>query len=126
MVKIKGLELGEEEQLWEKALFFTGYAKLPLTLTASKVYEAIVVAVTVNPDTSEIVDVDCNLVTALGRNFVKSLVQGYHLDDGIEGLEQIFEQRYFGSARRALVICMNNIYNRYLDYKEQKMQSEIE
>lgn len=122
----KGLELGEEEQLAEKALFFTGYSKLPLTLTASKVYEALVVAVTVNPDTSEILDVDSNLVTALGRNFVKGVVQGYHLNEGIEGLEQILKQRYYGSARRAIIICLNNIYNRYLDYINQKEQSEIE
>ncbi|NPV90468.1 MAG: DUF3870 domain-containing protein [Firmicutes bacterium] len=122
----RGMEFGDEEKLAERTLFFTGYSKLPLTLTASKVYEAIVVAVTVDPDSSRITDVDCNLVTALGRNFIKGIVQGYCLEDGIEGLEREFEERYYGSARRAIVICLNNIYNRYLDYVNQKEQSEVE
>jgi len=114
-----GLQVGEDEALVQKTLLFTGYAKLPLTLTASKLYEVIVVAVIVDPDTSEILDVDCTLATAVGRNFFKGLVQGYHLDEGIEGLEAILESRYYGSARRSLIQCLHNIYNRFLAYKNQ-------
>lgn len=122
----RGLELGEEEGLAQKTLFFTGYAKLPLTLTAAKLYEVIAVAVTVDPETSEILDADCTLATALGRNFFKSLVQGYFLDDGIEGLERKLEERYHGSARRALITCLHNIYNRYVDYKNKVAVREID
>jgi len=107
-------------------LFVTGYGKLPLTSAASKVYEAIVVAVTIDPANSTIIEADSNLVTALGREFLSKLVEGYCLDDGVEGLEERLERYYHGSARRALVTALYNIYNRYEAFQKRASIEDLD
>ncbi len=114
------------EGLSRELLFVTGYGKLPLTSAASKVYEAIVVAVTIDPANSIIVEADSNLVTALGRDFLRNLVEGYCLDDGVEGLEERFEKYYHGSARRALVTALYNIYNRYEAFQKRASIEDLD
>jgi len=114
------------ENTSRELLFITGYGKLPLTSAASKVYEAIVVAVTIDPTTSIIVEADTNLVTGLGRNFLKGLIEGYCLELGVEGLEERLEKRYHGSARRALITALYNIYNRYVAYQKQASVEDLD
>lgn len=126
-MKEVNLERGmKTEGLSQELLFVTGYGKLPLTSAASKVYEAIVVAVTIDPGSSIIVEADSNLVTGLGRKFLSSLVEGYCLENGIEHLEERLEKRYHGSARRALITALYNIYNRYLAYQKQVMVEDLD
>ena len=114
------------EGLSGELLFVTGYGKLPLTSAASKVYEAIVVAVTIDPANSIIIEADSNLVTALGREFLNKLVEGYCLDDGVEGLEERLERYYHGSARRALVTALYNIYNRYEAFQKRASIEDLD
>ena len=114
------------EDLSRELLFVTGYGKLPLTSAASKVYEAIVVAVTIDPANSTIIEADSNLVTALGREFLSKLVEGYCLDDGVEGLEERLERYYHGSARRALVTALYNIYNRYEAFQKRASIEDLD
>ncbi len=116
----------ESEGLSRELLFVTGYGKLPLTSAASKVYEAIVVAVTIDPANSIIIEADSNLVTALGREFLSNLVEGYCLDDGVEGLEERLERYYHGSARRALVTALYNIYNRYEAFQKRASIEDLD
>lgn len=116
----------ESEGLSRELLFVTGYGKLPLTSAASKVYEAIVVAVTIDPANSTIIEADSNLVTALGREFLCKLVEGYCLDDGVEGLEERLERYYHGSARRALVTALYNIYNRYEAFQKRASIEDLD
>lgn len=116
----------ESEGLSRELLFVTGYGKLPLTSAASKVYEAIVVAVTIDPANSTIIEADSNLVTALGREFLSKLVEGYCLDDGVEGLEERLERYYHGSARRALVTALYNIYNRYEAFQKRASIEDLD
>ncbi|NLK51410.1 MAG: DUF3870 domain-containing protein [Syntrophomonadaceae bacterium] len=110
----------------QELLFITGYGKLPLTSAASKVYEAIVVAVTIDPETSVIIEADSNLVTSLGRKFLSGLIEGYCLNEGIEGLEEKLEKRYHGSARRALVTALYIIYNRYVAYQKKLLVEDLD
>jgi precorrin-3B methylase len=114
------------EGLSQEFLFVTGYGKLALTSAAAKVYEAIVVAVTIDPTTSMIIEADSNLVTALGRDFLRNLLEGYCLEDGVEGLEERLEKRYHGSARRALVTALYNIYNRYVAYQKRASVEDLD
>jgi hypothetical protein len=99
-------------------IFLTGYAKLPSTITAHKLYEVIAIGVEVAPDTGEIVDVDCTLATGAARRFVSELARGYRLNDGIDGLGERLERRYFGSARKALISAFKIIYEKYLAYQQ--------
>lgn len=104
----------------DDTIFITGYAKLPSNITAEKLYKVIAVGVEIDPHTGIIVDCDCTLATVVARSFFRKLVLGYNLSNGIEGLTKIFEIRYHGSARKAIVTGLRIMYEKWLAYLELK------
>ncbi len=96
----------------QKSVFITGYAKLPQGITATEMYSVIVVGVVVNKATGAIEDIDCSLVTALARQFVKDMCVGQNISD-YESLTNLFNNHYHGSARKALLSALKNINEKY-------------
>ncbi len=109
-------------KLAKETIFFTGYAKLPATITAHKIYEVIAIGVEVVPDTGEIVNVDCTLATGLARRFISDLALGCKLGDDIDKLLECLETRYYGSARKALIAAFKCINEKYLEWKLSQQQ----
>lgn len=116
-----GSKISEQSDVY--TVFFTGYAKLPSSITAEKMYEVIAVGVEVDPATGVIVDCDCTLATIVARNFFKKLVLGYNLSFGIEGLTNRFEKRYYGSARKAIITGLKIMYEKWLLVKENEKKN---
>jgi len=108
-----------------ETVFFTGYAKLPSNITAAKLYEVVAVGVEVDPNTCIIVDCDCTLATNVARKFVRSLILGYNLGEGIEGLTDSFEKRYYGSARKALITSLRIMYEKWLAYRGERTEDSL-
>jgi len=103
----------------DNTIFLTGYAKLPSSTTAEKLYEVIAVGAEVDPETGEIIDSDCTLATDLGRRFFKKITVGYSLKSGIEPLLQSFEKRYHGSARKAIITAMKLMYDKWQNFEKE-------
>ena len=101
-------------------IFVTGYAKLPSSITAEKLYQVIAIGVEIDPQTGVIVETDCTLATEVGKNFYRKLVLGYNLFDGIDGLVERFEKRYHGSARKAIITGLKIMYEKWLAYNQLK------
>lgn len=92
---------------------------MPSAITAYKIYGGVIaVGVEVSPEEGEILDVDCTLVTLVGKRIVKEIAIGYKLSWGIEALVKNLERRYYGSARKALISAFRMIYEKYLVYKK--------
>jgi len=98
-------------------VFFTGYAKLPSSITAEKLYQVIAVGIEVDPQTGIVVDCDVTLATEVAKAFFKKLVIGYSLMNGIEGLTDRFESRYHGSAKKAIITSLKIVNEKWLTYK---------
>lgn len=98
-------------------IFISGYAKLPQGITATELYTVIAVGMVIDRDTGEIYEVDCTLSTEVAKNFVKKLVIGKNLND-IEAIENVFNERYFGSAKKALLSALRIANERYLNLKK--------
>lgn len=114
---------GEER---EETLLITGYARLPSTITAYRLYEVVGIAVEVRPSDGEIIDVDCSLATSVARRFVREIAIGYKLSDGIEGLVEKIERRYWGSARKAIIMAFRVIYEKFVAYKQGRTFDQME
>lgn len=108
----------------EKTIFITGYAKLPSSITAEKLYEIIAMGLEVDTETGKIIDADCTLATEVGKKFFRKLTIGYCLDDGIEELMDVFNKRYYGSARKAIITSLKIIYDKWFVYSENKKVSK--
>lgn len=118
-------DLKETEQPRTETVFFTGYAKLPSNITAAKLYEVVAVGIEVDPNTCIIVACDCTLATKVARDFVNSLIVGYNIGNGIDGLIDSFEKRYFGSARKALTTSLRIMYEKWRVYKGETLEEKL-
>ena len=99
------------EQSNERVLF-SGYAKLPVGITAAEMYKVIGVIVVVDMKSGLIVKADCTLATELARQYI-----GYNLSNGYEELQNILERQYQGSAKKAVATAMRIIYDKYRSFK---------
>lgn len=98
-------------------VFFSGYAKLPVGITAAEVYKVIGLVVVVDIETGIISEADCTLATKLARNYISQLMLGYNLSDGPEGFQSILEHKYQGSAKKAIATAFRIIYDKYRSFK---------
>ncbi len=101
-------------------IFIAGYAKLPQGITASELYTVIAVGMLVDYDDGTIYDVDCTLATDMAKQFVKRLVNGKNICD-LESLEAAFNEKYFGSAKKALLSAIRIINEKYVNIKKEQL-----
>lgn len=95
-----------------REILITGYAKLPQGLPASDMYTTIALGLVVDRETGEILDVDCSMATQIARDFVKQLLQHQNINE-LEGIEEAFNTRYFGSARKSLILAVRACSEKY-------------
>lgn len=106
-------------------IFVTGYAKLPQGITAAELYSIIAVGMVVDRESGHIYDVDCTLATSVGKKFVQDLVVGQNLNN-IEGIETLFIENYYGSARKALISAVRTCNEKYKQILTTNLESENE
>lgn len=99
--------------LREDTTLFTGYARLPSGITASRVSDVVGVAVEVEPGTGTIVDAECTLSTHLARDFFRRLIIGHSLEADFPSMLRTIERRYHGSAQKALVTALKTVLEKY-------------
>lgn len=98
-------------------LFFTGYARLPGGITASRVSEVVGVGLEVDAATGLIANAECTLATALARDFFHRLVVGHRLETDFSDIVRTIERRYHGSAQKALVTALKSALEKYLSHQ---------
>lgn len=105
-----------DEQSNEKVLF-SGYAKLPVGITAAEMYKVIGVIVVVDMKSGVIVKADCTLATELARQYIAQCLEGYNLSNGPDDLQLILDRQYQGSAKKAVATAVRIIYDKYRSFK---------
>lgn len=93
-------------------IFITGYAKLPQGITATELYRVIAVGLIIDKNSGTILDVDCSLVTRVAREFIRKLVVGKNIMN-IEDIQDAFKNKYFGSAKKALISAIKTCHEKY-------------
>lgn len=71
-------------------------------------------------DSGKILDVECNTILGVTRNFVASMFIGKSLKTDREQLELEIRNRYFALTQKPLIACMKDAYNRYMMVAGQK------
>lgn len=107
-------------------VLFSGYAKLPTGITASEMYKVIGIIVVVNMKTGIIMEADCTLATTLARRHVSDLMLDYDLNDGPENLQNILENNYQGSAKKAVTTAVRIIYDKFKSYRLEEGKNATE
>ena len=64
--------------------------------------------------TGKILDVDCNTILDVTKNFVASMLIGKSLKDDVAEMERSIRERYFALTQKPLIACIKDAHNRYL------------
>lgn len=105
-------------------VLFSGYAKLPVGITASEMYKVIGVIIVIRVETGEIIEADCTLATNVAREYVSRLLLGQSLKNGPDTVLRIVDKRYQGSAKKAIMTSLRIIYDKYRSFMEEQIASD--
>ncbi|MEH7332504.1 DUF3870 domain-containing protein [Neobacillus drentensis] len=100
-----------------ETIICTGYSRLPDGMAAKNLYGVMGVGFEIDPNTDRILNASCTFVTNMCTDFIKSILSGHDLKEGIEVPIERFEKRYFGLGKKAIISAMKDAYNQYLIYK---------
>lgn len=96
-----------------KTIFVAGHSKLPTGIAANHISESLTLTLEIDKKYGVIVDASCTLATEHGRGFIKSLLKGYSLKDGIDEPLAILKEGYLGKAGNALEAALKDSYKQY-------------
>ena len=105
-------------------VLFSGYAKLPVGITASEMYKVIGVILVIRVETGEIVEADCTLATKVAREYVSRVLLGQSLKNGPDNALRNVDKRYQGSAKKAIMTSLRIIYDKYRSFMEEQVASD--
>ncbi|WP_264739063.1 DUF3870 domain-containing protein [Cytobacillus firmus] len=93
--------------------FIAGHAKLPQGMAARNLYDSITITLELDFKYGVIVDSSCTLATDHGREYIRQLLRGYCLGDGVEELIEKVQRHYRGKAGQAIQAALKDVYLQY-------------
>ncbi|MBQ6832927.1 MAG: DUF3870 domain-containing protein [Lachnospiraceae bacterium] len=65
-------------------------------------------------ENGKILDMDCNTILEVTKNFVASMLIGKSLKDDVSAMEREIKERYFALTQKPLIACIKDAHNRYM------------
>ncbi len=100
-----------------KTILVTGYAKAPTGTSMYETYKHAGIVLEIDPQTDTIVDAQFTVITALTSRFLRDLLVGYRLEQGLEPIIQEIRCRYLAPSQEALIKALRVAVQRYQDHK---------
>ncbi len=95
----------------------TGYAPSPQGTAMHSLYKYAGVVLEIDRNSDVIINAEFTFVTCLARDFIARVIQGYDLNDGLEGLFIRIRKRYWAPSTEAVNACVKAAVQRYFDVK---------
>lgn len=97
----------------KKTVFVAGYANLPKDIPAYTLYKTVGIYLAVDPERGAILDVDASLYSRLAKELLKEIFMGANLFEDRESILEELEQRYWGSARKAMLAAARKAFSNF-------------
>lgn len=78
------------------------------------------ISLVLDRENGKILDMDCNTILEVTKNFVATLLIGRSLRDDVQMLEKEIKERYFALTQKPLIACIKDAHNRYMMVTGQK------
>ena len=98
----------------ENTVLVVGQAKPSREDAIYNLHGEFYISLVVERDTGRILDVDCNTILSVTKNFVASMFVGKNPRTDTEVLEREIKERYFAPTQKPLIACMKDAHNRYM------------
>lgn len=102
-----------KELLSVNTYFIAGHAKLPQGMAARNLYDSITITLELDLKYGVIVDSSCTLATDHGRDFIRQILKGHSLNDGMDGLIEKIQRYYRGKAGQAIQAALKDVYQQF-------------
>lgn len=99
----------------ENTVYLVGHAKVASDNPISISYGIFFLPFVVDLHTHQIIDVSCNAILDISRDFIRSMLVGCDLLDGLDEAIRRVRSRYFGSSQKALVAALRDANGRLRD-----------
>ena len=114
------LILGKRRVQHMNTYFIAGHARLPQGMAARNLYDSVTLTLEVDFKYGVIVDASCTLATDHGREFIRQLLRGYSLHDGLEDALAKIQTYYRGKANQAIQAALKDVYAQFEFVSAQK------
>lgn len=104
----------------DSTIYIVGHAKVSDDNPIKADYDILFFPFIVDANTHKIVDVSCNAVLDITRDFVKSMLVGCDLLDGTDEIFRRIKTRYFGSSQKAMAAAVKDAHGRLKDILAQR------
>lgn len=78
------------------------------------------ISLVLDRENGTILDMDCNTILEVTKNFVASMLIGKSIRDDVTALEKEIKERYFALTQKPLIACIKDAHNRYMMVTGQK------
>ncbi|MDM5200527.1 DUF3870 domain-containing protein [Fictibacillus enclensis] len=102
-----------------KTVLVTGYAKAPQGSSMFELYKTSGIVIEIDTETNLIVNAEFTFVTELARDFLRRVIVGYDLSQGIDGLVQRIEDYYYTPSTNSVIMAVKAAYKRYMEKMRQ-------
>lgn len=99
----------------EDTMLFVGYARVPQGTTARGLYDVIGFALEVEASSGRVVEASCTLAVPAAEQFVRKILVGRDLSEGIGPIMKELERRFHGPTQRAVIVALKAAYERFRD-----------
>ena len=72
------------------------------------------ISLVLDKESGKIIDMDCNTILEVTKNFVASMLIGKSLKDDVSVMEKEITERYFALTQKPLIACLKDAHNRYM------------
>lgn len=101
-----------------RTVLVSGYAQAPRGTGMSELLTWIGVVLEIDCATHKIVAADGTFITELARGFFRRQVEGYCLNDGLEGLLATISEHYNTPSKNALQVALQAAFQRYMEFRQ--------
>lgn len=102
----------------KNTVYFISYAQLPENISAKKVVGTIGLGIVVDFYTDVIVDTSCTLITEEAREFLKTIIVGYNIAEGIDELIDEIRFRFNGQSQKSVCVVLRDVQRKYIAWRE--------
>lgn len=104
----------------DSSIYLVGHAKVSDDNPIKTNCDIIFFPFVVDAVTHRIIDVSCNSVLEITREFIRSLLIGCDLLDGVDEIAEKVRHRYFGSSQKAIIAAVKDANGRFRDIIQHK------
>ena len=110
----------ERQMYGENTILVVGQAKPSREDAIFSLHGEFYVSFVVDRNEGTILDLECNTILSVTRNFVASMFLGKSIKTDLEEMERMIRERYFALTQKPLIACLKDAHNRYMVVTGQK------